>query len=371
MKICYIVNINSIHARRWISPLIENGHQVYIVSYQERHTEFPGVAGFIDLTKISNRGKIRFLQWGLWLKKYLDELQPDILHAHFIPGAGWLAAMSGFKPLILTCWGSDLLVEPNRSLVRRLLVKLVLYRTQALTVPSKIMYEKALQLGYPKGCLHLIPWGVETDTYTPISDDSLQTKVEFGIPVDVQVILSPRRIHPICNHDTVLDAFSSLRNTGVQAHLVFVDFRSIPETHAYLKAKISELQFADCVHWLPAQEDPYQMAKLYRMADVVISIPSSEGYGFTTFEAMACGTPTVVSDLPVFENELEDRVHTIKIPARDITKTQLALTMILSNSDFSRKLSQAGIKKARNYSTQYRIDQTEKLYQTIRKSLTS
>lgn len=366
MKICFIVNANSPHARRWIEPVIETGYQVYIISYLPDPPEISGALEIIDLTKFVNLPKVRFAQWGFWLRRYLKEIQPDILHAHQIPGAGWLASMSGFKPMVITGWGSDILIEPQRSIFRRLLVKFVFHRSQALTVPSKLMYEAALKLRYPESCLHLIPWGIEVDIFHPNLRNRDQVRKELGIPGDAQVILSPRRIHPICNQDTILEAFSQLAKDYPKAHLVFIDFRTIVETRNQLQAQIDHLGLAHRIHWLPPQETSHQMADLYRMADTVISVPSSEGYGFTAYEAMACGTPTILSNLPVFEGEVVNGVHARKVDAQDVSQTWKAMTELITDQKLREKLHHAGIVLALKKSTKNRNILTEKLYQDLK-----
>jgi hypothetical protein len=46
---------------------------------------------------------------------------------------------------------------------------------------------------------------------------------------------------------------------------------------------------------------PCQMAGLYRRADVLlISSDATEGFGLPVLEAMACGVPCVVTDIPAF-----------------------------------------------------------------------
>jgi glycosyltransferase involved in cell wall biosynthesis len=48
------------------------------------------------------------------------------------------------------------------------------------------------------------------------------------------------------------------------------------------------------------------MPDVYRAADVVVSIPSSDSSRRSVWEALACGRPVVVSDLPWAREELVD-----------------------------------------------------------------
>jgi glycosyltransferase involved in cell wall biosynthesis len=56
------------------------------------------------------------------------------------------------------------------------------------------------------------------------------------------------------------------------------------------------------------------MADVYRAADVVLSIPSSDSSPRSVWEALACGRPVVVSDLPWARDELEDGRHAVLAP---------------------------------------------------------
>jgi glycosyltransferase involved in cell wall biosynthesis len=48
------------------------------------------------------------------------------------------------------------------------------------------------------------------------------------------------------------------------------------------------------------------MPALYRTADVIISIPHSDAAPVSVLEAMACGTPCVVCDLPSLREWISD-----------------------------------------------------------------
>ena len=62
--------------------------------------------------------------------------------------------------------------------------------------------------------------------------------------------------------------------------------------------------------------DSLMLKKLYCIADVFIRLSSYEGFGFPPIEATMSGTPTVVSNLPVFHETLGDSAiySTLEIP---------------------------------------------------------
>ena len=369
MKICFIGNLSSIHTIRWIQPVIDAKHEVYVVSYRKNILPLSGAKEIIDLESNLNIRKIRFVLWGIWLRSYLQKIQPDILHAHQIPAAGWLGTMTGFHPFVITGWGSDLLMEYRKSLFRKMLIKVVLTHTDFLTVPSKIMYNAALNLGYPKEKLHLIPWGIETNIFKPDHNQGLETRKNLKLDERIPVILCPRGIDPIYNLDIALDACHSILSDFPDLRLLLLRYNINPNYLKTLEHKITSYRMEANVIWLPAQISFDDMACLYQTSDVVLSIPSSEGYGFSVYEAMACGIPTIISDLPVFEDDLHDRLHVIKVPVRDINKTALALENALKDMRLRQTLIQNGLIRCIDMSVQNRITQVEGFYQYIMKCM--
>lgn len=364
LRLCFIGNANSIHTRRWIQPFVEQGHTVHLLSYRTMSGTLPGVKT-TDLTSIVNTRKLRFAYWGWWVRHYVHRLKPHILHAHQIQAAGWLGALTGYHPFVVSGWGSDILVEPHKSALRRLLVSIVLHQCDALTVPSRLLYNEAKSLGYPEVQMHLIPWGIDTSIFRPLPRDRIATRTQLGIDDDTKVLLCPRRISPLCNIDTVLKSIKFVSPSVPKLRLVLLRFSVDSSYMAELQRLIVEEGLSDIVTWLPSQESPNDMARLYRMADVTVSVPSSEGYGFTVFEAMAAGCPTIITDLPVFKDEIRNRVHALKVPVRDATNTGAAVETLLSNRGLRQHVVQNAIRLCRDKGVETRVAKSSALYQKL------
>jgi glycosyltransferase involved in cell wall biosynthesis len=287
-----------------------------------------------------------------------------VLHAHQIQAAGWLGAMSGFHPLVVSSWGSDILVDPHKSVLRRTLVRIVLRASDRLIIPSQPMALAADALRYPKDRMRFIPWGVETDVFRPMPADRTETRQRLGIDPDVKVIFSPRGLAPVYNQDVLLNAVHGLIVRFPDVLLLLLRFNVDRQVAARLEAMVATLGLDKHVRWLPPQT-PAEMAQLDRMADVVVSIPSTEGYGFSAYEAMAAGCPTLVSDLPVFAGELVDGVHTLKVPVRDVSATRQRLGEILGDDALRQTLRQRAFEVVRTHSVSLRVDEAELLYKEL------
>jgi glycosyltransferase involved in cell wall biosynthesis len=84
-----------------------------------------------------------------------------------------------------------------------------------------------------------------------------------------------------------------------------------------------------------------RLPDVYRAADVVLSIPSSDSSPRSVWEALACGRPVVVSDLPWAREELADGENAAFVPLEP-DAVAAAVLGILRDSDRGARLGAAG-----------------------------
>lgn len=104
---------------------------------------------------------------------------------------------------------------------------------------------------------------------------------------------------PHKNAKTLLETALLLKKQNIAFRMEIGGF--LPETHPLRlfaqKHQLDEVQFAGFV-----AED--QMRAFYQSADLFFFPSLLEGFGFPPLEAMACGTPALVSDIPVLRETL-------------------------------------------------------------------
>lgn len=364
MNICFIADANSIHTSRWIDPLVDRGYSITLLSYTPIKSDLRYMFRTIDLTKITNIPRLRFLVWGLWLRLFLKHLKPDILHAHQIQAAGWVGAIANYHPFIVSSWGSDLLVEPHRSQFRRQLVKIVLNHCDRLVVASPVLSDAAKSLEFPDNKLRMIPWGVETDLFRPIPQDRDETRFNIGIDPENFVIFSPRNISPIYQILRIIEAFEQVRRHCPRSRLLLLKSNFEPAYLAEIEAYIMKQDIAQDVIWLPPERSNGMgsMAKLYRAVDVTVSIPASEGYGLTVYESIACGCPTIISDIRAFDDVLQDQIHTVKVPVADTLALSNAMILLCDSPNLRKSISGNALAIIDEMSVKARVEITVDMY---------
>jgi glycosyltransferase involved in cell wall biosynthesis len=160
-----------------------------------------------DLSKIIYAPIIRFPIWTIWLKQFLHQWRPDILHAHRVNSAGWLAAASGFHPLVITPWGSDLYRLSRQTRLASWLARYVLRRADLVTADALDLLKVAANYGANPASLHVIQWGVDLSRFLPGLPDATLC-AELGLGGSGNLVPA---VNPIYNLDIILQALPGLR----------------------------------------------------------------------------------------------------------------------------------------------------------------
>ena len=86
--------------------------------YKKYNTKIfsPNLNAKLQNLRRPNLSKIIYLKSFFDLKKFINRVQPDLLHAHYASSYGFLGLLTGFKPFILSVWGSDIYYFPNVNL---------------------------------------------------------------------------------------------------------------------------------------------------------------------------------------------------------------------------------------------------------------
>lgn len=123
--------------------------------------------------------------------------------------------------------------------------------------------------------------------------------------------------------DVALKVFESLRTRHRGLRFVQVGGQWSPAQEAL----ISSLGVRDAAVQLPRQ-DQRTIASLYRRAAAVVMPSEAEGFGLPVIEALACGSPVVASDIPVFREVGGDAV--VYAPLADVANWGVAVDRVLA-----------------------------------------
>ena len=285
MKICYLANAASIHTERWASHFARRGHDVTVISLT--NAQIPGA----DVRWIGPDpnvcGRIAYLMAGPRLRRLLKRLKPDIVHAHYAGGYGLTAGLTGFHPLVLTAWGSDVLILPRTSRLMRGLVRFALRRANLVTSMARHMTSAILGLGVPSGKVLTLPFGVDTGIFRPHNRREVGSREGF-------TIVSTRHLEPLYNVGLLIEAMPAIAEAIPNVRLLLIGDGS---ERSRLQARVKELSLANCVNFL-GRKRPAEIAAYLSDADLFVSTSLSDGNNVSLNEAMACGAFPIATDIP-------------------------------------------------------------------------
>ena len=202
MKICYIADAGSPHSLRWISYFAAAGHKIDWISTSRPEGVLPPNVGFYLIK--DNKFKIfKITENARAVRRLVARINPDILHAHYAGVNGVLAWLAGFHPLVITAWGSDILISAQKPLMR-LLIAPALKSADLVTCDAFHLKDAIIRLGLPEQKIKIINFGVEANIFCPgPADAELQKKL--GIE-NRPSIVSVRSLEPIYDISTLLRA---------------------------------------------------------------------------------------------------------------------------------------------------------------------
>ena len=311
MRILYLSDAKSIHTQRFAEHFREAGHEVHLASFRNHH--IPGVT--LHLLPTYGIGKIGYLFSLQKLRMITKKIKPDIVHAHHLTSYGFLAAMARLKPLVVTAWGSDLLIAPRESRILRWVTSKSLVAADVITTVGEHMNAPAIQLGAQVSKIHVIPFGVDVTAFYPRRNPS-------SFPKKLSII-STRKFAPIYDIQTLLDALGLIKKRGLYFTAALVG--DGPLRHDFEK-RVEKLGIASEVNFLGHVEHNV-LARLLAEANIFVTSSQSDGNNISLNEAMACGCYPIASDIPANRKWIEHEVNGLLFPVGD----SIALADCLEN----------------------------------------
>jgi glycosyltransferase involved in cell wall biosynthesis len=366
LRICLLCNAQSIHFQRWALLLRMRGHRVKVFSLL--YGPIPGIdvtalgspkAPFPMFTSVKKLLKTLYRAGrGLHIKKELMIFKPHIVHAHFLIDAGWIAAWTGYHPLIVTAHGSDVLVHHDQSQIDKMVVRFVLRKADLVTSVARHMEKRLLELGCEATKMVYLPNFVDTQRF----NTTCRQPGRYHGVLSSPVILSVRSLKPVYDVRVMVEAVPRVMSQVPDAKFVIIGEGSDKEM---LMARAQQLGVASHVEFLsPVSHE--QLPEFYRQADIYVSASRSDGLCVSLLEAMASGLYPIVSDTPGNRELIENGVNGCLFPVGDEQALAASIVQIIRQphriSEVMRRnrdLIKTGFEEQRI------VDRTERLYEDL------
>lgn len=233
------------------------------------------------------------------LAQWIRESKPDVIHTWMYHSnlVGALAArLAGNVPVV---WGIhhssfDPKVDKFRTLlVNRACASLSRKLPAYIVCCSEASAREHERLGYATKKLQVIPNGFDLQEVKPDPAARISVRVELGISAEALVIGMAARFHPHKDHRNFVLAAAQLRKQMPEIHFLLCGL-DISWQNSQLARWIDAAGIRDRCHLLGTRRD---MPRLFAAMDIATTTSCSEAFPVVIGEAMACGTPCVVTDV--------------------------------------------------------------------------
>jgi glycosyltransferase involved in cell wall biosynthesis len=348
MKILFFAPMHSIHSKRWIAYAATRGHDVHVV-----YPSFPDTPLSLDWANLGNisfhaiqfRKRELTLEYvkrllGLMgrLKNLVRSIDPDLIHVHWVDIWAYLFSRINRHPFIITAWGSDILIAPQKSIIHRLLAMFAMRKADTITCDAAHLKQAICKLNVPPDRVKIIFFGTDLTKFNPAKKD-VTLRRDLAFDEDAKLIISLRALNPVYDVGTFVRAVPRVLKDIRTARFIVVGDGTEKQS---LIALAGELGVSDNVRFVGRLPDE-QLQRYTASADVYVSTSLSDGgLAASTAEAMASGVPVIITNFGNNAEWVEDRKNGLLFERKDHNALAERIVYLLTHPEESARMAKLG-----------------------------
>lgn len=367
--------------------LVRRGHQVIVLT--------AGVPGFPSheiknglqiirspILHPSRAGQgVRRLLFPLWVSRRLQKIKPDVVHFSGTGGIGPFSSNLGSLMVnqvaqrlgARTLWVHSLADSKDEAFSTRgldhRLRNIFLARVDTIVSVSPALHNSVARV-FP-GKATLILYGVHNDFIRPLPvAERSQQRSRLGVNEQEVIFLFVGSVGRRKGFDVLANAFAELSPKYPNWHLWVIGPRTVqenqnidPQEVARVSAPLDQLK--NKVRYWGRLDDRQQLALLLSLADIFVFPTLREGMPISPIEAMAAGTPVIITLLPGVTDVAPVEGQTgLFITPGDPESLIAAMITLGEQPELRLRMGTAAMQRVKNeFSWQPYIDRWENVYQ--------
>ncbi len=345
MRILLLADSNSPHTIRWAKSLrnFQNTIGIFTLHFSDQnyYHDMPDIQVIslnfsreLQARKETNIKKISYVKALVKIRRIIKEFKPDIVHAHYASSYGFIGALSGFHPFVLSIWGSDVFRFPNYSILHRKLFKFNLAKADKILSTSHIMKEETKK--YTKKNIIVTPFGIDTEKFFPIKTIENFQEKDF-------VVGTIKSLETNYGIEYLIYAFKIVRDKFPEKSLKLLIVGGGSQKHNY-ENLIQKLDL-DKDTTLTGPINHEQIQEYHNMLDTYVAMSVQESFGVAILEASACGKPVIVSKVGGLPEVVEDGKTGFIVESGDYKSLAKALSKLICEPNLRNEMGRNGRNK--------------------------
>jgi glycosyltransferase involved in cell wall biosynthesis len=303
MRIIYFSKNYTPHDYRFLSSLSTTEHEIFYLKLEANQRQIedrPVPENIHQILWAGGRGEFRWRdvpRLTFDLRRLTKELKPDLIHAGPIQNCAFIAALSGFRPILAMSWGYDLVLDADKSSWMRWVTRYTLKRSAFFVSDANVSRNKAVAFGMNPEKTVIFPWGTDIESFTPKTIKRSNSK-SF-------TLFCSRTWESIYGVDILAKAFVKVASVNPDVNLILLGGGS---QGAKIRQILMNGGVMERAHF-GGHVSQADLPRWYHMADLYVSPSHVDGSSVTLMEALASGLPCLVSDIPGNKEWIEDGVN--------------------------------------------------------------
>ena len=219
--------------------------------------------------------------------------------------------------------------HPLKTLVRRLVERVVYARAARFIVLSQA-FADVLSRHYsvPEQKIRVVPGGVDLQRFAAVGS-RVEARERMGWPLDRPIVATVRRLVRAKGLENLIQATATVVRTVPDVFVAIVGTGPLAER---LRTTIAERGLERSVH-LAGHVSEELLPSVYRAADLfVVPTVTLEGFGLVVVEALACGTPVLVTPVGGLPEVVGDLDPALVLPGSAAPDIALGIERALSGA---------------------------------------
>ena len=358
--------------------MVNRGHEVTVITASEHGDPYRDEDQGVRLIRIRatfnpfwKEAPIPFIGQGD-LEDIVDEIAPDILHAHESAFLGMQMARldNGSQlPRVASCYYVPRFAARYLSWndePREIVESLVhFYSTWFYNHFDHVVFSTSAHRDYFAGKNLIVPTsiisnGIDVERYRPpgpqTAEQDAEVEARYQLPPHPR-ILFVSRLAKDKEIDVLIEAMPALWAQH-RAHLLLVGRGDDQER---LEELTEELDLAHCVHFLGFVPEA-DLPSIYRLSDLFAIASICEVQSLPTLQGAATGLPLVATDAVALPELVHDGVNGFLVEPCEPEAVAAAAAKILGDPELAASMGQASLPIAREHAESRTFDRYENLY---------
>jgi len=336
-KICYVSPV-SIHSYRFMEAFRQKGYDISLIT-----DSYAWIAPKTNVFHVYALPKLTWINspWllapnSITIMKLLKKIQPDLVHLHVQHYYSLPITLGGF-PYVLTSWGNEVLKIPHTNLILKTLAKYAATNALKITADAECVKKIWTEIGIPENKVEIVLFGVDISTFNP-NIDGQDIRKQLELRKNDIVVISTRAFYnnPPYNVECLIKAIPLVLKRCRNIKFII---KGIGPLENYLKNLTKKLNVSKHVRFVGLVPHA-QVARYLAAADIYVSTCFIDSTSVSLLEAMACGLPPIVTDIPGNREWIENKVNGFLFTPKDSKELAEKILQLAENESLRKRFGE-------------------------------